>query len=87
MGMFNPNMMRLFGNRGAGGMGDMGAMMKVPGMPRGGLDPGLSPFMATMGATQAAMAPPVPTEDGKAVIDAFSDTAKKIAEALNTKKK
>jgi hypothetical protein len=33
------------------------------------------------------MAPPVPTEDGKAVIDAFSDTAKKIAEALNKKKK
>jgi hypothetical protein len=87
MGMFNPNMMRLFGNMGAGGMGGMGAMMKVPGMPRGGLDPGLSPFMATMGATQAAMAPPVPTEDGKAVIDAFSDTAKKIAEALNKKKK
>jgi hypothetical protein len=43
--------------------------------------------MATMGATQAAIAPPVPTEDGKAVIDAFSDTAKKIAEALNKKKK
>lgn len=86
--MFNPNLMRLFGNMGAGAAtGGLGAMMSVPGMPRGGLDPGLSPFMATMGATQAAMAPPVPTEDGKAVIDAFSDTAKKIAEALNKKKK
>jgi hypothetical protein len=90
MGMFNPNMMKLFGNMGGGmgqGVGGMGAMMSVPGMPRGGLDPGLSPFMAAMGATQAAIAPPQPTEDGKAVMDAFNDTAKKVADAINKKKK
>ena len=90
MGMFDPNMMRLFGNMGGGmgaGMGSgMGAMMKVPGMPRGGLDPGLSPFMTAMNATQAAMTPPQQTEDGKAVADAFTDTAKKVAEALKKKK-
>jgi len=90
MGMFNPNMLKLFGNMGAGmggGMGAMGAMMNVPGMPRGGLDPGLSPFVTAMSATQVAMTPPQPTEDGKAVMDAFGDTAKKVAEALNKKKK
>ena len=90
MGMFNPNMMKLFGNMGGGmnaGMGGgMGAMMNVPGMPRGGMDPGLSPFMSAMNATQAAMAPPQPTEDGKAVADAFSDVAKKVADALKKKK-
>ena len=65
----------------------MGAMMNIPGMPRGGLDPGLSPFISAMSATQAALTPPQPAEDGKAVMDAFSDTAKKVAEALNKKKK
>ena len=90
MGMFDPNMMRLMGGgmgmgAGMGGTG-MGALMGIPGMPRGGLDPGLSPFMAAMSATQSAMTPPQPTEDGKAVGDAFTDEAKKISEALRKKK-
>ena len=82
MGMFNPNMMQALGSTGGLGMG----AMAMPGMPRGGLDPGLGSFASILQTTQSMLAPAEPTEEGKAVSDAIDDAAKKMSEALKKKK-
>jgi hypothetical protein len=82
MGMFNPSMMQALG--GANSMG-MGMNMGMAGIGRGGLDPGLGPFMSIMQATQTAMAPAEPSEETKAVGDALNDAAKNLRQALTKK--
>jgi hypothetical protein len=85
-GMFNPNLMNaLSGMNGMGAPG-MPGMSAMSGMPRGGLDPGLSPFLAAMQTSQSLMAPAAPSEEGKAVSDALTEAAKKMSEALKKKK-
>jgi hypothetical protein len=84
-GMLDPNMMRALSNtNGIGGLGT--GMRGLPGMPRGGLDPSLSPFLSVMQTTQSMMSPSAPTEEAKAVTDALNEAAKNIAEALKKKK-
>ncbi|MCI0350422.1 MAG: hypothetical protein L0Z53_13435, partial [Acidobacteriales bacterium] len=85
MGIFDPNFMRTMGSMGGAGFGGAGGL-GLPGMPRGGLDAGLGPFMSIMQATQAAVTPAAPTEEGKAVSDALGETAKNVTQALNKKK-
>jgi hypothetical protein len=85
MGMFNPNIMRALG--GANGFGAGTAAAGIPGMPRGGFAPGLGSFMPMLQATQSLIGSSnEQTEESKAVVDAFNETAKSIAEALKKKK-
>jgi hypothetical protein len=81
MGLFNPNMMRMLsGTNGFGGMG-------VPGMPGAGLAPGMGSFMSMLQVTQSVMgASAQPTEESKAVAEAFNEMAKSIADTLKKKK-
>ena len=81
MGFFNPNMMRMMSaTNGFGGMG-------VPGMPRAGLAPGMGSFMSMLQVTQSVMgASAQPTEESKAVAEAFNEMAKSIADTLKKKK-
>ena len=85
MGLFNPNMMRALGSANGFGAGAAGAA--IPGMPRAGLAPGLGSFATMLQATQSAMGVAAePTEESKAVADAFNEMAKGIAEGLKKKK-
>jgi hypothetical protein len=85
MGMFNPNMMRLLS--GAKGFGTGTGVAGIPGMPRGGLAPGLGSFMPMLQATQSLIGSSnEQTEESKAVADALNETAKSIAESLKKKK-
>jgi len=84
MGLFNPNMMRALS--GANGLGAGTIATGIPGMPRGGLAPGLGSLMPMLQATQSLIASSnEQTEESKAVADALNETAKSIAEALKKK--
>ena len=85
MGMFDPKFMSAMGNLNGAAFGGP-AGMGLPGMPRGGLDAGIGPFMSTMQATQAAAMPAAPTEEGKALSNALGHAAKNVTQALNKKK-
>jgi hypothetical protein len=85
MGLFNPNMMHMLSA--TNGLGGGFGGMSVPGMPRAGLAPGMGSFMSMLQATQSVMgASAQPTEESKAVADAFNEIAKSIAETLKKKK-
>jgi hypothetical protein len=84
MNAFNPNLMQTLGNM--NGIAGAGGGLNLPGMPRGGLDAGVGPFMSIMQATQSAMNPAAPSEEGKALADALNETARNIAQALNKRK-
>jgi len=85
MGMFDPKFMSTMGNLNGAAFGGP-ASMGLPGMPRGGFDAGIGPFMSAMQATQAAAIPAAPTEEGKALSDALGQTAKNVTQALTKKK-
>jgi hypothetical protein len=85
MGLFNPNMMRALSGANSFGAGTTAA--GIPGMPRGGLAPGMGSFMPMLQATQSLIgSSKEQTEESKAVADALNETAKSIAEALKKKK-